>query len=513
VAVLKLKTRSSELMVQSPAKPRPGRLLFLLLVFVIVIVFAGALVSRGQSQRAAGVTPETAAPVAFSEITSQFHISLPPVSRASSVETLATPIGSKEYSLEYARRNLVPAMGGAICVGDFDGDGYPDLYVIIPGGANHLFQNRADGTFVDVTDKARVPGTGADLGGAFGDFDKSGSPSLFVAGLGGVTLYHNNGDGTFTDNTEKAGLKGKPGELATSVLLFDADNDGFLDLLVTVYTDLSVPPAKELFAFPNDFGGSNSHLYRNQHDGTFKEITEAAGLSSNPGRTEKALTADFNHSGRMDLLLLRDNKPPVLYRNQGRGEFEDQTWDAGTEIWKYAYLDGRTSDFNHDGKIDVVLWSTIGNEVLLNLGNGKFRQEESLPLVYAANRAFGFHGMAADFLGDGHDDLLTVDDKGKWHFMVNHAGRFEEAPFTLSAESATVEGSAAKTGAPPTYFAFMTAAHLRGENKVHHDKVDSGKIDPGKIDLVALTMDGRVQIFEERKVGAVAKALHSSQGK
>jgi hypothetical protein len=228
-------------MVQSSATPKPRRLLFLLLVFV----FAGALAAHAQSERAAVVTPQQAAPVAFAEITSQFHISLPPVSRASSAVTLPTPIRAKEYSLEYARRNLVPAIGGSICVGDFDGDGYPDLYVIIPGGANHLFQNRADGAFVDVTDKARVPGTGADLGGAFADFDKTGNPSLFVAGLGGVTLYHNNGDGTFTDNTEKAGLKGKPGELATSVLLFDADNDGFLDLLVTVYTDLSVPPTKE----------------------------------------------------------------------------------------------------------------------------------------------------------------------------------------------------------------------------------------------------------------------------
>ena len=98
-----------------------------------------------------------------------------------------------------------------------------------------------------------------------------------------MALYRNNGDGSFTDITEKSGLKLKPGELATSVLLFDADNDGFLDLLVTVYTDLSVPPAKKSFTFPNDFAGANSRLYRNQHDGTFKDITEAAGLNSNPG--------------------------------------------------------------------------------------------------------------------------------------------------------------------------------------------------------------------------------------
>jgi len=450
---------------------------FVFLLTVIVSAVPWVLSQRSTSEA------EKSAPTTFTEITSRLHISLPAINPPSGTFKLPISIRSEEYSLDYARRNLVPAMGGSIVVGDFDGDGHPDLYVIVPGGANHLLKNRTDGTFVDVTETAKVAGTGADLGGAFGDFDKSGRPSLFVAGLGGVTLYHNNGDGTFTNATEKTGLKGKAGELATSVLLFDADGDGSLDLLVTVYTDFSVPPAKKSFGFPNDFAGASSHLYRNQHDGTFKEITEAAGLTSNPGRTQKAVAADFNHNGRMDLLLLRDNKPPVLYRNQGRGEFEDQTWDAGTEIWKYAYVDAQTSDFNHDGKIDAVLWSTIGNEVLLNQGNGKFKQDESLPLVYAANRAFGFHGMAADFNGDGYDDLLTVDDKGTWHFIANHGGKFEETPFALSPEGTSVSSESKSEVQPRAFFAFLTGARLQ---------------DSGKLDLVALTMDGRVEIFEEQ---------------
>jgi hypothetical protein len=450
---------------------------------VLLLAFVGAYAPWSQSQRPATSAAARSAPTTFREITSQFHISLPPVSQASSALTGPVPIRQEEYSLEFARRKLVPAMGGSVVVGDFDGDGRPDLYVIVPGGSNRLLRNRADGTFEDVTTKAKVAGTGADLGGAFGDFDKSGNPSLFVAGLGGVTLYRNNGDGTFTDVTEKAGLKGKPGELATSVLLFDADNDGFLDLLVTVYSDLSVPPPKKSFMFPNDFAGANSHLYRNQHNGTFAETTEAAGLTSNPGRTRKALAADFNHNGRLDLLLLRDNKPPVLYRNQGQGKFEDQTWDAGTEIWKYAYVDAQIADFNHDGKPDAVLWSTIGNEVLLNQGDGKFKQDEALPLVYAANRAFGFHGVAADFNGDGYEDLLTVDDKGNWHFIVNQRGKFSEKPFALSWEGGTGEGSASKSATSSAPFAFLTAARLRNS---------------AKLDLVALTMDGRVQIFEEQ---------------
>jgi len=447
----------------------------------LAFAFVGALIPSALSQKgAAPAKPET---VKFAEITSQLHISIPPISLPSGALKLPIPIRSEDYSLEYARRNLVPAMGGSIVVGDFDRDGHPDLYLIVPGGLNHLLKNRRDGTFVEVTEQAKVPGTGADLGGAFGDFDKTGNLSLFVAGLGGVTLYHNNGDGTFTDTTEKAGLKRKPGELATSVLLFDADSDGFLDLLVTVYTDLNIPPSKASFAFPNDFAGASSHLYRNQHNGTFAEITEGAGLSWNPGRTRKAVAGDFNHSGNLDLLLLRDDKPPVLYRNRGSGKFEDQTWDAGQEIWKYAYLDAQTGDFNRDGKMDVVLWSSIGNEVLVNEGKGKFKPEESLPLVYAANRVFGFHGLAADFNGDGYEDLLTVDDKLNWHFIVNHAGKFEQAPFALSWEGTSASPESKPQAGHLPYFAFLTAAQLLSSNK---------------LDLIALTMDGRVEIFEEQ---------------
>jgi hypothetical protein len=473
-------------MTQAAQLASPRRLLVHLLVFI------GAVVPWANSQRVASSAAAKSLPTTFTEITSRLQVSLPPIAPPSGAFTLPIQIRAEDYSLEYARRNLVPAMGGSVVIGDFDGDGHPDLYVIVPGGSNHLLQNRADGTFVDVTDRAKVAGSGADLGGAFGDFDKSGRPSLFVAGLGGVALYRNNGDGSFTDVTEKAGLKLKPGELATSVLLFDADNDGYLDLLVTVYTDLNAPPAKKSFSFPNDFAGASSHLYRNQHDGTFKEITAAAGLGTNPGRTQKAIAADFNHNGRMDLLLLRDNKPPVLYRNQGRGEFEDQTWDAGTEIWKYAYVDAQTSDFNHDDMTDIVLWSTVGNEVLLNQGKGKFKQDESLPLVYAANRAFGFHGLAADFSGAGYDDLLTVDSKSNWHFIVNHAGKFEAAPFALSQETSAVS----KTGAGQLpFFAFVTTARLLGS---------------GTLDLVALTMDGRVEIFEEQPGRAMGDGPRST---
>src|SRR5207244_6156612 len=134
-----------------------------------------------------------------------------------------------------------------------------------------------------------VPGTGAGLSAAFSDYDHSGHPSLFVAGLGGVVLYHNNGDGTFTDETDKGGLKLGPGELYTRAALADVDDDGFPDILLTGYTDLSRPPSASMFIFPNDFAGMASRLYRNNSDGTFSDITDSTDLVWNRGRARSAI--------------------------------------------------------------------------------------------------------------------------------------------------------------------------------------------------------------------------------
>jgi enediyne biosynthesis protein E4 len=436
---------------------------------MLILCSASLLVPFARAQTAKTPSEAKQPPIVFTDVTSKLHIAL---SAIGAPVALPISIPAEKYSLEYARHVLVPAMGGSIAVDDPSHNGRYDLYLyaVVPGGANHLLQQSADGGFVDITDKAGVKGTGSDLGAAFGDFDKSGHSSLFVAGLGGVTLYRNNGDGTFTDITQKSGLKGKPEELATSVVLFDADGDGYLDLLVTIFTDLHAAPKKSSFSFPNDFAAADSRLYRNQHDGTFVDITDAAGLNTNPGRTHMALAADFNKNGRVDLLFLRDNKPPALFRNRGQGKFEDQTWDAGQEIWKYAYVSGQIADFDHDGKIDAALWSSIGNEVIMNQGNGKFEQEESMPLVYAPNRAFGFHGLTADLNGDGFDDLLTVDNRGKWHFLANHKGDFAEAPFSFSP-------------AQGDEFAAITSARL-------------GKL--GQLALIGLTKDGQIKVFEKQ---------------
>lgn len=379
-------------------------------------------------------------------------------------------IRSREYSLDYARKHLIERFGPSIAIGDYDGDGHPDLYVVVPGGKNHLFRNRGDGTFTDVTEKAGVEGTGGDLSAAFADYNNSGHPSLFVAGVGGVTLYRNRGDGTFVDETARAGLRGAVGELATRVVAFDADNDGFLDLIATAYTDLAHPPAKELFSFPQDFAGARSHFYRNQGDGTFQDETVSSGLAGAAGRMRGAVFADFTNSGWDDLVFFRDDGPPLVYLNEGGDKFRARSLEAGPAFHAPAVFDAQVADFNHDGNFDLALWTPSGPQVLLNRGEGRFRVRQLTDSPIAApSDPFAFRGTVADLNGDSFDDLLAVDAAGKLHCLENQAGRFAEVPARFPSE--TMDS-----------LSWLAPAWLT---------------EPGKLDLVAVTRSGRFAAFEQ----------------
>ncbi len=348
-------------------------------------------------------------------------------------QPLAEPpaaIAATEFSLEYARQHLLPLFGTSVAVGDYDGDGRPDLYIVNPAGTNRLLRQEANGSFVDVTVKAGVGGPGGSISATFADYDNSGRLSLIVAGLGGVRVYHNQGDGTFVDKTAAAHLAGTAGELATQGLFFDADNDGLLDLFVSVYTDLGHPPQQASFRFPQDFAGAVSHLYRNNGDGTFTDITKTAGLGT-AGRARGALFANFTDDPFADLLVLRDDGPPLLYLNRGGARFSPRN----EPNLRLAATHAQVADFNHDGKFDLVLWTPNGPQVLLNRGNANFVALKGLPLITAPEANFAARGTVADFDGDGFDDLLTLDAQGKWHLLLNRGGVFREAPLSLSSST------------------------------------------------------------------------------
>ena len=271
----------------------------------------------------------------------------------------------------------------------------------------------------------------------------------------------------FQDDTEKAGLKPEPGEVDTRAVLFDADNDGFLDLVITAYTNLNQPPQKDPFTFPNDFSGSTLHFYRNNGDGSFTEKTSAAGLASAKGRMRGAVFADFANRGYSDLFLFRDDGPPLLYENQGEDKFVLHR-ETGAALAKAVVLDAQVADFNHDGYFDLAVWSPDGYQVLLNQRDWKFSPAPA-PAIPAPAGFFTFRGAVADLNGDSFPDLLAADAQGKLHFLVNHEGRFREGSIALP-----VGDAAALTSLIPTWL----------EN-------------PGKLDLLAMTRSGQLRAFEK----------------
>lgn len=410
-----------------------------------------------------------AAKVSFEQITSRLGIHLPALDESPAPAADLKAIHQQDYSLAYARRNILPHLGATIAVGDFDGDGYPDLYVVIPGASNHLFRNNGDGSFTDVTAKAGVAGNGGGVSAAFGDYDNSGHLSIAVAGLGGLSLYRNKGDGTFEDVTAKANLKGNPGELDSDVVALDSDNDGFLDFVVTAYADLGNPPHKAAFRFPADFPKLAPHLYRNNGDGTFSDVAAKAGLATANGHMRGAVFGDFNNDGYADLLFFADDAAPSLFLNHGEDQFTDATAAAGSGLADGAALDARVADFNHDGAMDLALGTANGWKVLLNRGGAQFERVAHLPAIKPYSGGLRYPGAVLDADGDSFDDLLIADTAGRWHLLSNKGDGFREAPLDLPLS-------------PGQLSSRLTPAWVNN---------------PGKLDILSVTRRGQVAAVEK----------------
>src|SRR6202034_2810328 len=228
----------------------------------------------------------------------------------------------------------LPESTGAGCAFfDYDNDGWMDIYLVNSGPCdfftpvhplrNALYRNNRDGTFTDVTDKAGVPGGGYGMGVAVGDYNGDGFPDLYVAQYGRSILYRNNGDGTFTDVTEKAGVAA-PG-WATSAVWFDYDNDGRLDLFVCRFVDFSKEKNKfcgnpetgeRYYCIPTIYDAMPSWLFRNNGDGTFTDVSRESGIASHLGKAWGVVAMDVDNDGRMDLFVANDTTANFLFLNR-----------------------------------------------------------------------------------------------------------------------------------------------------------------------------------------------------
>ena len=268
------------------------------------------------------------------------------------------------------------SMSGGVLLLDYDRDGWVDIYFtnaptieMAQKGAKArgaLYHNNHDGTFTDVTDKAGLAAPGFVMGGAVGDYNNDGWPDIYLTCLHGNVLFRNNGDGTFTDVTAQAGVA--DGRWSTGAAFGDYDGDGFLDLMVVNYTefDLDHPPVfgsgpackyrgVDVECGPRGLKGAGDTLFHNNGDGTFTDASKSAGVSDPAGYYGLAvLWSDFDSTGRPDIYVANDSTPNYLYRNEGKGKFTDIGLDSGTSLSEdgdeQASMGIAIGDYLHTGR-------------------------------------------------------------------------------------------------------------------------------------------------------------------
>lgn len=329
------------------------------------------------------------------------------------------------------RKHAPETMAGGVAVFDYDRDDHLDIFftngATMPGLVkegpkywNRLFRNDGKGNFTDVTEKAGLMGVGYDTGVAVADYDGDGYKDLFLAGVHRNTLYRNNGDGTFSDVTARAGL-GKPDlkfgpEWAVGAVWFDYDNDGWLDLFVLNY--LRWEPATEKkcndYCHPSYYGGLPNRLYRNNGDGTFRDVSAASGLREHVGKGMGASAADLEGDGYLDLFVTNDTEFNFLFRNLGNGKFREVAFEAGVALPEHArYVSGMGTDFrdiDNDGLPDAVFVALNEETFPLyrNTGKGTFADITTSSGLGQASRTMGGYSPGIfDFDNDGWKDLFV----------------------------------------------------------------------------------------------------------
>lgn len=348
----------------------------------------------------------------------------------------------RNVSGDDVHKKYLPELNGSgVAFIDYNNDGLPDIFQVngtrtplsksdtIP--TSRLYRNNGDGTFTDITLKAGVGSSGWGQGACIGDYDNDGWDDLFVTYYGHNRLFHNNGDGTFSERAGSAGLAGADGQWNTGCAFIDYNRDGRLDLFIASYVDLgdhfadAPPPGSGEFCQykgmpiacgPRGLKSSPNHLYRNDGAGKFTDVSEPSGIRRTSGHYSLGvLTLDYDRDGWPDIYVACDSAPSILLHNNHDGTFRDAGLSSGAAFnddgETQAGMGVTAADFNHDGRLDIVKtnFSDDSPNLYRNKGNGVFYDGVFDSGLGRLRSFLGWGVISADFDNDGWSDILMVN--------------------------------------------------------------------------------------------------------
>ena len=381
---------------------------------------------------------------------------------------------------ESGKKHFIEPIGSGVALFDFDNDGDLDLYFVngsdLPGisssipQTNRLYRND-DGAFTDITDKASVGNTGYGLGCCVGDYNNDGFTDLYVTNYGPNVLYRNNGDGTFTDVADTADVDGD--QFSSGCAFVDVDADGYLDLYVVNYVQFDPDTNPECtrqgiptYCTPEALPGVADVFYRNNGDGTFTDVSEKSGVGATDGKGLGVVCGDIDNDGDVDIFVANDTTPNFLYRNERNGaEMTEDALFAGVALSEegraYSGMGANLGDFDNDGYLDIVItnFQDQTNSLYHNAQSGFFTEmsfakgigERSLPyLAWGVDFSdFNNDGWLDLFVANGHldDNIAEIDPIGTYAqpnqlFLNDRGVNFTENPDAAIAQRKVSRGTA-----------------------------------------------------------------------